>query len=96
MNQAPPTQASIAEAKNHLPRLVQQVESGEPVSITRRGHPVAVLLSAEAYARLIAPRPDLGDFLSHWRAEVMAEGVADEEVFNTVRDNSPGREADFD
>ena len=42
---------SIAEAKNHLPRLVQQVEAGEPVRITRRGLPVAVLISEAEYAR---------------------------------------------
>lgn len=36
---------SIADAKNHLPRLILQVESGAPVRITRRGKSVAVLMS---------------------------------------------------
>ncbi len=38
--------ASIPQAKNHLTCLVRQAEQGEPVRITRRGKPVAVLVSA--------------------------------------------------
>ena len=43
---------SVAEAKTHLARLLHQVESGEPVHITRRGRAVAVLVSETEYARL--------------------------------------------
>lgn len=43
---------SVAEAKTHLTRLLHQVESGEPVHITRRGRAVAVLVSETEYARL--------------------------------------------
>lgn len=50
------TKVSIAEAKNHLPRLVQQAETGSAVHITRRGRAVAVLLSEREYARLSLPR----------------------------------------
>lgn len=45
-------ETSIAEAKTHLTRLIHQAEGGEPVHITRRGKPVAVLLSEAEYARL--------------------------------------------
>lgn len=34
---------SIAEAKAHLSEIIDQVEAGESVQITRRGKPVAVL-----------------------------------------------------
>lgn len=47
---------SVADAKTHLTRLLQQVEAGEPVQITRRGRPVAVLLSQAEYQRLAQPR----------------------------------------
>lgn len=92
------TQASIAEAKNNLPRLVQQAEAGEPVSITRRGQPVAVLLSAVAYQRLLSPRPVLGDFLRDWRQQMRdaATGFPDDDTFAGLRDNHPGRPADLE
>jgi prevent-host-death family protein len=35
---------SIAEAKAHLSKLVEQAEAGDPVCITRRGKPVAQLV----------------------------------------------------
>ena len=43
---------SIAEAKAQLTRLIHRAERGEAVRITRRGKPVAVLLSEDEYARL--------------------------------------------
>ena len=45
-------ETSIAEAKNQLTRLIHQAERGDAVHITRRGRPVAVLLSEAEYARL--------------------------------------------
>jgi len=38
---------SIAEAKAHLSKLVEQAEAGDPVCITRRGKPVAQIIAAE-------------------------------------------------
>lgn len=43
---------SIAEAKAQFTHLVCRAENGEAVHITRRGKPVAVLLSEQEYARL--------------------------------------------
>jgi prevent-host-death family protein len=39
------------EAKTHLSRLLAAVERGERVTITRRGKPIAVLVSPEAARR---------------------------------------------
>ena len=39
---------SIAEAKTHLSELVDRVNAGEPVQITRRGKPVAELVAVPA------------------------------------------------
>src|SRR5262249_35945526 len=50
---------SVAEAKNQLPRLIKRAESGERVTICRRGEPVADLV------RSVAPvmkRRKLGTF----------------------------------
>jgi len=42
---------SIAEAKTHLTRIMKRVETGEAIRITRRGKPVAVLVSQEEHER---------------------------------------------
>lgn len=39
---------SVAEAKNKLPLLIKQAESGERVTICRRGEPVADLVRSSA------------------------------------------------
>lgn len=39
---------SLADAKAHLSELVDRVEAGEPVEITRRGKPVARLTAVAA------------------------------------------------
>lgn len=39
---------SLAEAKAHLSELIDRVEAGHPVDITRRGKPVARLTSVAA------------------------------------------------
>ena len=87
------TQASIAEAKNTFARLIQQAEAGEAVSITRRGRPVAVLLSTQAYERLLAPKPALDEFLKSWREDMRAAAIpfAESDEFTDLRDNSAGR-----
>lgn len=46
---------SIAAAKNNLSGLVHEVEQGHPVRLTRRGKPVAVLISTAQYERLSKP-----------------------------------------
>ena len=40
---------TIAFAKDNLPKLIYQVQDSEPVVLTRRGTPVAVLQSYEQY-----------------------------------------------
>jgi prevent-host-death family protein len=42
---------SIAEAHNRLSRWLNRVEEG-PITITRRGKPVGVIISPEEYERL--------------------------------------------
>jgi prevent-host-death family protein len=44
-------EVSVAEAKNKLPRLIKAVESGESVTICRRGVPVADLVRTQEPAR---------------------------------------------
>ena len=57
------SETSIAEAKAHLTHFIHRAEQGETLHITRRGKPVAVLLSEGTYARLCQGRESL-DFWS--------------------------------
>ena len=49
---------SIARAPDQLARIVRDVEQGHLVEVTRRGKPVAVLVSAHEYQRLSAGHED--------------------------------------
>jgi prevent-host-death family protein len=52
------------EAKTHLPRLLERVERGETIIITRHGRAVARLVPAT----LTAPRPEIVDVIEAMRA----------------------------
>jgi prevent-host-death family protein len=85
----------ITDAKNALTALVHQAEAGKPVRLTRRGRPVAVLLSDEAYRRLEAgatERRDLWEFVESWRSALPSgwEGITLEEA-RSWRDRTSGR-----
>ena len=83
---------SIAEARNQLPALVHDVEKGVAVSLTRRGTPVAVLISVGEYERLTAGRPDFMRALGAFRERFAVEELDLGEAFANTRDASAGRE----
>lgn len=60
---------SIAEAKDHFSRLVHDAENGGAVQITRRGRPVAVLVSAAEYTRLAGTGAEFWERLHIFRQE---------------------------
>ena len=88
------TVTSVADAKNNLPKLLHRVENGAAVHITRRGKPVAVLLSEAEYARLTVPTEQRGfwEHIVEMRAEPDFEPatLSADEVAGW-RDHSPGR-----
>lgn len=49
-------QFSIAQAKDRLSELVQAAERGEAVTVTRRGKPVARVVSESEYRKLLSRR----------------------------------------
>lgn len=81
---------SIAQARNHLASLVHDVEKGPPVALTRRGKPVAVLLSVADYERVTRPKQSYWEALQAWRDSVKLEDLDAEEVFKNVQDRSAG------
>ena len=50
------------EAKTKLPELLDRVENGERITITRRGTPVAVLAPAEEALSMASPKEILAKF----------------------------------
>jgi prevent-host-death family protein len=46
-------QVGVYEAKTHLPRLLDEVEAGETITLTRHGKPVARLVPVERKRRSI-------------------------------------------
>ena len=87
------TTYSIAEARDKFAALIHQVETGtEPVRVTRRGEPVAVILSLEVYERLAgppAPHKDFWESYQAWRERWGVEAWDDEfDPFADVRDKA--------
>lgn len=84
---------SIAEARDNLARIVRESESG-PVELTRRGRPVAVLMSLDEFERLQGRGENFWQRLVAFRklASVERFGI-DEDVFAGVRDRDAGRKA---
>ena len=88
-------EVSIAKARNALTRLVHEAEGGEVVHITRRGRPVAVLVSREEYDRLENrnAKRDIWQAIEDWRTQAnfdwpeLTPGEVD-----GWRDRRPGRE----
>ena len=84
---------SVAEARQNLARLIRDAERGRAVEITRRGQPVAVLLSASRYLDLTGEARSFVAAVAtiRKRLDVDRLGIGNEE-FEGLRDAAPGRE----
>ena len=87
---------SVAEARKGVARLIQRAQQCLAIEITRRGRPVAVLLSADEYLRLIGERPSFVESLSDLRARFGVDelGIGAAE-FAELRAEDPGREVEL-
>lgn len=84
---------SIAEAKNQLPELVRKAEKGKPIRLTRRGKPVAVLLSNRDYQSLQEKKGDLWAAIKRFRKRHNLKQLDfNDQVFANLRDKSIGRD----
>jgi prevent-host-death family protein len=83
---------SVADARAHLPDILDDVEAGKEVQLTRRGRPVAVLLSPERYEALRREHSNFGDAYRAFVGRYAPEDIALEaDFFDSVRDREPGR-----
>lgn len=84
---------SLAEARDNLTAIVRDVEMTSPVELTRRGKPVAVILSIDEYHLLTRPTGSFLDALERFRQDMDLDDMAlGPEIFENIRDDDPGRE----
>lgn len=88
-------QYSIAKARDQLPALVHEAERGKHIQLTRRGKAVALLISVADYERLSSQPVNVWDRLQDFRAKHDLSNINIDEVFENVRDRSPGRDVDW-
>ena len=87
---------SIAQAREELPTIVRAVERGSTVEITRRGEPVAVMMSLEARDRLLARRKTFSEAYDDLLARFGERPTAvKSRYFDELRDTTAGRKVDL-
>ncbi len=88
-----PKTYSIAQARHDFAAIVHELERYPLIQLTRRGEPVAVLLSLREYERLQRARRGFWEAYVAFRPTADLRRLAiDARVFHNVRDSSPGRE----
>lgn len=86
-------QYSIEEARNAFARLVDEVEHGHAVEVTRNGQAVAVLISPDHYQVKEETDISLWERYEAFRREVDLEALDLDGLFDGLRDRSPGSRA---
>ncbi|MBI2895974.1 MAG: type II toxin-antitoxin system Phd/YefM family antitoxin [Deltaproteobacteria bacterium] len=88
-----PDTYSIAQARDSLARIVHEAEQGRAIELTRRGKPVAAVVSVRDLERIRGGRAGLWETLVVFRAKADLEDLwAEGDPLQGVRDRSPGRQ----
>ena len=66
-------EVTVAEAKAKLSELLNRVEAGESVTITRRGKPVAVLSRSETGYKPLPSRAELRESVGRTGPSILEE-----------------------
>ena len=83
---------SIAEARSNLPRIIDQAQTGAAVELTRRGTPVAAVISLRELERLKGARPRFGDAYKDFLKKYSLKDIGvDRNFFKPSRNKNPGR-----
>lgn len=85
-------ECSIVEARQSLNRLIEHLENGERIALTRRGKTVAILIAPADYAGLAGeqPRP-WWEIIEQFQQQGDKVDLSDQEI-DSWRDRSPPRE----
>jgi antitoxin Phd len=91
-----PKSFSIAEARHDLAALVHQLDRQPRIELTRRGKPVAVLISVREYNRLATPARRFWEaYETFAKSNDLQRLEIDPEFFTDARDRSGGREMNW-
>jgi prevent-host-death family protein len=83
---------SIAQARTSLPTIVDQAEAGLTVELTRRGKPVAVVVSLQEFERSRTDRARFGQVYKDFLDKHVLKDIGLEPDFVTsLRDKGVGR-----
>jgi prevent-host-death family protein len=83
---------SIAQARSNLSTIVDQAESGVEVELTRRGEPVAVVVSSREFERLRGRRLHFADAYRRFLKKYSLKEIGVESGFAaSARDRTTGR-----
>ena len=83
---------SIAEARSRLPKIVDQAEAGVEIELTRRGQPVAVVVSHREFERLRGKRLHFRDaYRKFLKTHSLQEVGVDDDFATSARDRTTGR-----
>ena len=83
---------SIAEARHNLAAIVHELEQQPSIELTRRGEPVAVLLSFESYQRLLEREVSFWNAYTAFRERSTLNDTDIDNFLSGIRDRSSGRE----
>src|SRR4051794_39993326 len=87
-----PQRYSIADARSNLPSIVDEAEAGHAIELTRRGKPVAVIMSLREVERLRGTR---SQFSAAYRGFLESHSLRDvglePDFFESSRDHELGR-----
>ena len=87
---------SVAEARNRFAEIVHDLKNVSKVEVTRRGRPVAILISIEEFEMLRAGNVSFTSAYEAFRSKVdLAKAEIEPEVFEDLRDPSQGREMNW-
>lgn len=87
-----PKRYSIADARANLPSIVDEAEAGQPIELTRRGQPVAVILSLREFERLRGGRVQFSDaYRKFLETHSLREIGLDTDALDSARERGPGR-----
>jgi prevent-host-death family protein len=83
---------SVADARAHLPDILDDVEAGKEIELTRRGRPVAIVISPEKYEALRGDQSNFGEAYQAFIGRYSLDEIGLEpDSFDSARDQSPGR-----
>jgi prevent-host-death family protein len=89
-------QYSIADARKNLPTVVDEAQAGLEVQLTRRGQPVAVVMSVDQFERMKTERATFADSYRAFRQR-FPEGKCNlrARTFKGLRERGVGRKVEL-